>query len=89
MAFSFSKIPNKSLAVLCFPWYSITKRMSSLEIAEVTGKEHAHVMRDIRNQFIELDIDGQSIFGDSYINAQNKKQPMFSLDEEQTMILAI
>lgn len=25
------------------------KGMTSLEVAEVTGKQHAHVMRDIRN----------------------------------------
>lgn len=31
--------------------------MSSLEIAELTGKRHAHVLRDIRGMFDELGIE--------------------------------
>lgn len=61
--------------------------VSSLEIAEITGKQHAHVMRDIREQFEKLGI-GQSRFGSSYINEQNKEQPCFILDQEQLLILA-
>ena len=30
-----------------------TQRMTSLEIAELTGKQHNHLMRDIRNMEAE------------------------------------
>ena len=39
--------------------------MSSREIAELTGKRHDHVMRDIRNMLAELKITDPS-FGGSY-----------------------
>lgn len=62
-----------------------TPSMTSVEIAELTDKQHAHVMRDIRSMFSEL---GLSISGlSSYINSQNKEQPMFILDKELTMTL--
>jgi Rha family phage regulatory protein len=61
--------------------------VSSLEIAEITGKRHADVMRDIREQFEKLQI-GQRSFASSYINEQNKEQPCFTLDQEQLLILA-
>ena len=35
----------------------VVKSMSSLEIAELTGKEHRNVMSDIRKMLDELSID--------------------------------
>lgn len=64
-----------------------TKKMSSLEIAELMEKEHRHVMRDIRN-LIDQEAIGQSSFGlSSYQNQQNKEQPMYQLDFPATMLL--
>lgn len=53
--------------------------MTSLEIAEITGKEHYNILRDIRDEIDKLGTErGQLIFEEScYINEQNKKQPMF------------
>ena len=60
--------------------------IDSREIAELTGKQHAHVCRDFRVQLKEQGL-GESIFGSSYISEQNKKVTCFKLDYEQTMIL--
>jgi len=63
------------------------KRMTSLELADLSGKQHAHVMRDIRDLITQGAI-GQSSFGESsYVNVQNKQQPMYTLDFEATMTL--
>ena len=53
--------------------------MTSLEIAEITGKEHYNILRDIRDEIDKLGTErGQLIFEESYyINEQNKKQPMY------------
>jgi len=62
--------------------------MSSREIAELTGKQHAHVMRDIRTTLGELlGEEGLSKFGSSYLNAQNKAQPEFLLPKRESLIL--
>lgn len=65
--------------------------MSSLDLVEVTGKQHAHIMRDIRNEISELGIEvGQSIFGESsYINSQNKQQPCYTFGKDGAMQLAL
>lgn len=63
--------------------------MSTREIADLTGKKHAHVMRDARTMLVELHgEEGLSKFGSSYRNAQNKEQPEYLLPKRETLILA-
>lgn len=67
--------------------------MTSRELAELTGKNHADVMRDIRDEVEKLKKEGEiglSIFAESkYINSQNKEQPMFSFGKEGAMQIAM
>ena len=64
-------------------------RMSSLEIAERTGKEHFHVLRDIKEMLVELyPEEGESKFEGSYLSEQNKPQPYFNLPKRECLILA-
>lgn len=60
--------------------------MSSLEIAELTGKEHKNVLRDIGNMLDEL---GQlkSERTSYYFDVQNKQRPCYNLDEELSLTL--
>ena len=63
--------------------------MSSMEIAELTGKQHAHVMRDIRTMLAELHGEGGiSSFGDTHTNPQNGQiYPVFQLPKRESLIL--
>lgn len=60
--------------------------MTSREIAELTGKEHAHVMRDIRNMLEVLKKDASS-FGGIYLDAYGREKPCLNLDHELTLTL--
>ena len=68
-----------------------SQTMSSLQIAELTGKRHAHVMRDIRSLL------GQGVqesnFGLSYTvrelpNGGSKQEPCYQLTKTGCLILA-
>ena len=55
--------------------------ITSLEVAELTGKQHKHIMRDIRN-LLDQGV-AQSNFGPgSYKDAQNQERPMFLLTKK-------
>lgn len=60
--------------------------MSSLEIAELTKKDHKHVMRDIRNMLEDLGIT-EPKFGLSYKDATGRSLPCFSLPRDLTETL--
>ncbi|KFL48249.1 hypothetical protein IL54_3678 [Sphingobium sp. ba1] len=63
--------------------------MSSREIAELTGKRHDHVMRDIRVMLVELyGEEGLPKFGGTYRNEQNGQEyPCFNLPKRESLIL--
>ena len=57
--------------------------MSSREIANVTGKRHANVKRDIAAMLKELELDVLS-FEYIYLDGQNREQVEYMLDREHT-----
>ena len=65
--------------------------MTSLEIAEVTGKQHAHIMRDIR-KLLEQGVSESNFGLTSYRQAQpnggSKDLPMYQLTKKGCLILA-
>jgi phage antirepressor YoqD-like protein len=60
--------------------------MSSREIADLTGKRHDHVMRDIRRMMAELEITDPT-FGGSYQDDTGRALPCFFLDRDLTETL--
>src|SRR5699024_8939116 len=60
--------------------------MSSREIASITGKQHSHVMRDIRSMLQSL--SAPSSFGLSeYTDSTGRKLPLYNLPKRETLIL--
>ena len=55
-----------------------TPTMSSVEIANLTGKNHSDVLRDIRNTLEQAGI-GESRFASTYLDAQGKDRPCYKL----------
>lgn len=58
--------------------------MSSLEIAELTGKRHADVMRDIRNMLDEIQSTQKCA---DYKDAKGRTYPMLLLNKEEALCL--
>jgi Rha family phage regulatory protein len=63
------------------------RTMSSLEIAELTGKRHAHVLRDVESLINQEAITKPNFGLSEYKDASGKSNPMYNLDYEATMVL--
>lgn len=66
--------------------------MSSVDIAELTGKRHDHVLRDIRKMLGEINAPksgavGQSNFGSTYLDAKGEARDCFALPKRECLIL--
>lgn len=82
-----SSVNNSSVVLAAKPSEMGVREMSSLEIAELTGKQHAHVMRDIRS-LLEQGV-AESNFGlGSYSDANGQVRPMYKLTKKGSLILA-
>ena len=68
--------------------FTTLEGMDSREIARLTGKQHAHVCRDIEEQLGKLK-GGVSRFGHTYVNEQNgQRYRCFVLPKRECLILA-
>ena len=61
--------------------------MTSVEIAEVTGKQHAHIMRDIRN-ILERGVNESNFGLVEYKDKKGETRPMYQLTPKGCLILA-
>ncbi len=61
--------------------------MTSVEIAEVTGKRHDSVLRDIRN-IISQGVDAHNFVETSYTDKANRQQKCYMLTKKGCLILA-
>lgn len=69
------------------PGDALPLRMSSLEIAERTGKDHRHVLADIRKMLADLDIRCAE-FSAQYTDKTGRSLPCFALPQRECLILA-
>lgn len=60
--------------------------MSSLEIAELTGKRHDHVMADIRKMLDDLELQYPEFSG-HYKDGRGRTQDCFYLPKRESLIL--
>ena len=64
--------------------------MSSREVAELTGKRHDHVLRDIRTMIDRLSTTpdlGWHCETDSYVDAKGEAREMYLMDKDTTLTL--
>ncbi len=64
-----------------------TSGMSSIEVANVTGKQHAHILRDIRN-LLDQGVAASNFGLGSYMDANQQVRPCYNLTAKGCLILA-
>src|SRR5699024_110480 len=69
---------------------NVDVQMTSLDIAEVTGKRHADVMRDIRKEIKAIgEIDERIFTLVDYVDKKGEKRPCYEFGKDGAMQLAL
>lgn len=63
--------------------------VTSLDVAETFGKEHARVLRDIRDLDCSAEFRVGNFAESYYLNTQNKKQPMYYITRDGFTLLVM
>ena len=68
----------------------LSEKMSSVEIAELTGKNHSHLLRDIRKMEGAWEKVNQTKFGsiDSYKDSKGREQTCYMFDKTECLYIA-
>ncbi len=65
-------------------------KMTSIELSEITGKEHKNILRDIRDEIEKLGEKGKLIFDPTkYLDSFNRKQEQFTFGKKGAMQIAL
>lgn len=75
-----------STAIIGLPNSATVQRMSSKEIADLTGKEHFNVKRDIEVMLSQLNLDPLN-FEDIFFDSMNRQQKGYALDKDLSVCL--
>lgn len=75
-----------STAIIGLPSSTTVQTMSSKEIADLTGKEHFNVKRDIEVMLSQLNLDPLK-FEDIFFDSMNRQQKGYALDKDLSVCL--
>ena len=65
------------------------EKITSIEISEITGKQHSNIMRDIRNLVSQIkEINGFTFELVDYVDLKGETRPMYLLTKKDCLLLS-
>lgn len=77
----------KDVNLNAIPTIALNQTMTTLEIAELTDKQHFNVLRDVRNLIDQEAITAISFEASEYRDPSGKQNTLYTLDFQATLVL--